>query len=501
MKCKPLWNRRSVLKTVGAGVLGALAAPDAAAAPEPKPSDWTPLIEGYPDQLSYQAGDQVVLHVSTRAPTYAVEIVREGLKREVVWHKDSLSGEHHPTPKNASTHGCGWPGTVKVPVPPEWRSGFYRVTLRAAGKAGRPENALAFFVVRPVRPGKDTRILWVLTTNTYNAYNDWGGSSLYVSGPLPLQGARVSFDRPLSPGLLDKPTDRPLSHWHPYAGWHNWERLFLAWAERHGYQLDYAVNSDLEFHPEVLKPYRLVLSVGHDEYWSAPMRDHLEAFIGNGGNGVFFSGNTCYWQVRSEDKGRALVCYKYRPEKDPYFKNGPHALLASLWAHHLVKRPENGLTGVSFNYAGYHRYGSVPQGAGGYTVHRPEHWAFEGTKLQWGDLLGAKDKVVGYECDGCEFTVEDGLPVPTHRDGTPANFQILATAPAALWDSDVAFTSRSLFGPGTKKRRKLGAAVMGAYTRGGTVFTTGCTEWVRGLAGKDALVERITRNVIDRLKG
>ena len=69
------------------------------------------------------------------------------------------------------------------------------------------------------------------------------------------------------------------------------------WAEENGYKIDYAVNSDLEFNPELLDYYRLVLSVGHDEYWSTPMRDNLEAFIADGGNVAFFSGNTCCWQV------------------------------------------------------------------------------------------------------------------------------------------------------------------------------------------------------------
>ena len=41
--------------------------------------------------------------------------------------------------------------------------------------------------------------------------------------------------------------------------------------------------------------------------------------------------------------------------------------------------------------------------------------------------------------------------------------------------------------------------VLGCYTRGGTVVTTGCTEWVRGLSGRDANVERITRNILDQL--
>ena len=67
-----------------------------------------------------------------------------------------------------------------------------------------------------------------------------------------------------------------------------WERDFVEWAEAAGYALDYCANSDLEWHPELLDNYRLVLSVGHDEYWSAPMRDHLEAYIAAGGNAAFF---------------------------------------------------------------------------------------------------------------------------------------------------------------------------------------------------------------------
>ena len=147
----------------------------------------------------------------------------------------------------------------------------------------------------------------------------------------------------------------------------------------------------------------------------------------------------------------------------------------------------------------------MPRGAGAYTIHRPEHWVFEGTDLKWGDLLGAKENIVGYECDGCDFTLEDGLPVPTHRDGTPVGFKILGTAPASGWDNEIAFAAKSLFGDdaSAEDRARLGrgAAVMGTYSRGGTVFTTGCTEWSRGLERGNPLVERITRNLLDRLSG
>src|SRR5262249_61257777 len=97
----------------------------------------------------------------------------------------------------------------------------------------------------------------------------------------------------------------------------------------------------------------LGLSAGHDEYWSAPMRDHLEVFIGNGGNVAFLSGNTCCWQVRSEENGRALACWKQSFGDDPHYKAEKYKTLTSLWSHYLVGRPENTLTGVGFLWGGY----------------------------------------------------------------------------------------------------------------------------------------------------
>jgi hypothetical protein len=117
----------------------------------------------------------------------------------------------------------------------------------------------------------------------------------------------------------------------------------------------------------------LVLSVGHDEYWSTPMRDHLEKFISDGGNVAFFSGNTCCWQVRSEDNGSALTCWKQNVQQDPVFvARGSQAMLSTLWSHHLVKRPENQLTGVGFLWGGYHKsHGQLMDASGAFHVAKP----------------------------------------------------------------------------------------------------------------------------------
>ncbi|MFO0925070.1 MAG: DUF6605 domain-containing protein [Pirellulales bacterium] len=441
------------------------------------------FVEGYAGKVSYAPGEGLELHVSTSAKQFSIEVARVGATRQTVFQKNGIPGMESPIPENASSHGCQWPMAFHMPIPSDWKSGYYEVKLKIADDGGkyayrgkRTAESSCYFVLRASKPGASSPILMQLATNTYNAYNNWGGFSLYAfNGRAGVQGNRVSFHRP------------------PQSQYSRWEQAFCSWAESQGYVLEYAANSDLEFHPEILAGYQLVLSVGHDEYWSAPMRDHLEAFIASGKNVAFFSGNTCCWQVRSEDQGNALVSWKQRYVMDPIYPSKDHRLLSTLWSHHLVARPENQLTGVGFLFGGYHRsHGQFMDGSGAYTVHRPDHWLLDGTQLKKDDSFGGKDTIVGYECDGCEIEWKDGLPFPTYRDGTPQGFQIVATAPAKWHPDDAYFYDRF-------EQGRVGAAVVGAYTRGGTVITVGSTDWAHGLAGKDVIVEKITRNVLDKL--
>ena len=480
---KPLvkLSRRSLmLRALPSALLLGLASRKAGA------DDAEPLfIEGYAGQQSVVPGEDVTFHVSTGAAKFDVEIVRLGAENQSVWVQKGIAGQSHAVPENASSHGCQWPESFRVTVPAEWRSGYYQVSLYAADGGGRftqrgrrTAESSCFFVVRSATPGQQTKILLQLTTNTYNAYNNWGGFSVYAyNGRGGVQGHRVSFDRP------------------PASQFSNWELPFIQWAEKNGYVLDYAVNADLEFRPELLEHYRLVLSVGHDEYWSTPMRDNLEGFIARGGNVAFMSGNTCCWQVRSEDAGQSLVCWKENYFKDPVFATGDYKLLTSLWSHHLIKRPETQLTGVGFLWGGFHKsHEQFMDGSGAFTVHRPEHWIFEGTELKQGGEFGGEETIVGYECDGCELEWREGLPFPTYKDGTPENFTVLCTAPARWHPGDCEWYEQW-------EKGRTGAACLGLYTKpeGGTVFTSGTTDWAHGLRGGSPAVEKITKNILDRL--
>ena len=87
------------------------------------------------------------------------------------------------------------------------------------------------------------------------------------------------------------------------------------------------------------------MTVGHDEYWSSEMRDHVEQFADNGGTVVILSGNSVWWQIRFDDEP-AITCYKNR-ELDPV---SDRTLVTVNWIDRELNRPETLLTGVSFQY-------------------------------------------------------------------------------------------------------------------------------------------------------
>jgi hypothetical protein len=454
-----------------------LAIPASADIAEPPPL----YVEGYASQTSYVQGDEAVFHISTSAPVFSATIERVGSQRKKVWEKKDIPGLHSPVPDDAASNGCHWPETIRLKVGADWETGYYQMSLQAQDHGGkwtrrgaRTAQGSLYFIVRPAKPS--SKILLQLCTNTYNAYTNYGGFSLYAyNANSKNQGHRVSFERPQSSQF-----DR-------------WEQPFVAWCEKNGIALDYAANSDLEFHPEILAHYKLVLSVGHDEYWSTPMRDALEGYIAKGGNVAFFSGNTCCWQVRSEDGGRALTCWKENYAKDPQWQEADRRTLSTLWSHHILQRPENTMTGVGFLKGGYRKsHGQFMQDKAEYTVHRPDHWVFAGTDVKRGDVFGDKDTIVGYECDGCELEWRDGLPFATAKDGTPKTFEVLATCPVRWHPDDAAWYERW-------EKGLDGASTLGIYTQGGTVFTSASTDWSHGLKGGDKIVEQVTRNVLERL--
>ncbi len=483
------------------------------------------MIAAYCWPQSGRANEKIALYCHTEADTFQVEVIRQGGEDHSVVTATDIPGQKQAISDSIAEHGCDWDLSYEISIDPSWTSGFY--LLRLQDSDGNRTDA--FFVVRSEQPAD---AMLVLSTSTWNAYNNWGGLSFYTGGHV------VSPMRPLQPGFLTKadpyinriaryqdwqPEDRRAyfgagyNEWTMAAGWSNWEILFVQWAEQQGYNLNYAVSQDLDQYPDLLDGYPVYISIGHDEYWSAGMRDTVENYIDAGGNATFFSGNTSFWQVRFGENYRQMTGYKCQIKDDPVYNPESAPTLSTMWSDPLVGRPESQMTGVSFTRGGYAHMPNSPDGTGGYTICQPDHWVFEGTGLKAGDTLGAEDVVVGYECDGCEFKFEDGKYVPTYEDDTPDGLEILGTAPTHLWETEVALGSLAdnyigelnwvaerIGGADTAENRErftAGHAVMGIFKRGkGQVFTSGCTDWAYGL--RDGQVSKVTNNVLTRfIKG
>ncbi|MEO5900932.1 MAG: N,N-dimethylformamidase beta subunit family domain-containing protein [Ilumatobacteraceae bacterium] len=499
-------------------------------------------VEGYCGQLSYVAGDTLTLHVSCTTPTFDVQIHRWGATRDHVWQRREVIAQPVTTPADADANGCAWPAAIELAVPHDWTSGFYDVSLSAPGALSDRAVSHACFVVRAAQP-TSSRLL-VVATNTYNAYNAWGGRSLYTGGK------QVSFRRPFGRGMISRETtqrdDRKARPTHrgeepdvegdiyqryrfrhglpgymASAGWFTYERRFVEWAESNGLPLDYAISADLEDHADVVDGYDLVLGVGHDEYWSATARTTVEAFVRAGGTYASMSGNTMFWQVRLEDGGDTMVCHKYSAhDTDPVVQAGRPEAMTGMWCDPVAGRPESAFLGASSAYGLYSRFGmATPRGSGAFTVYRHDHWLLRGTGLRYGDLLGASDGVVGYETVGCRLGFDElQLPVAVGGDNTPTDIEVVAFTPssnlakgeypasiAALEDQgDLEFIAARLYGGVDEEsmaRVRYGNAVM-VVSRpfgdtGGEVVTVGSTDWVFGLAD-DPAVAQVTRNILER---
>ena len=503
------------------------------------------MLACYTNVLSVRPGETFSLHASSSHSACRLEIARVGAVRQVMLARDLSVGEH-AVPPHADRDGCAWPAAAEITAGADWPSGYYDILLENAGG----ERAHHFVCVKAAR-GRAARTVLVLATNTYHAYNYFGGANAYcdvtglMSGAAPLAQAMegaigvLSTQRPFSPLLIAAPEDVPRlvnmrkrgfeekpwasdmawSRQHrssPYdrsAGFLNkWEHVFVRWAEAEGVSFDMLTDYDLDVEADALDPYNVVLLVGHSEYWSGRERDQIDRFVDRGGRLAVFSGNTAFWKVRFDNGGRTFVCHKWRGfEAEPQAgRDGTH-----LWSHPTFARPEASIIGLSFLFAGYHRLGlCAARGQGGYTVYRDKHWALEGCDLFYGDVIGDDVPLIGYENDGCRFAFDDdGLPRAVAHLGVPADLEIIALAPCAFGEAESPYrplippekldqVAEIMFGDSSARSQQRvlrGHAAMATFRRGkGEVFNGGTTEWAHALAAGDPYVTRITRNVLKR---
>lgn len=441
-------------------------------------------LEGWCSERSVCGGETLAIFVSTAPATdFTLDIFRMGYyggcgARHMASY-GPLPGEQQPDPAPGAKRliECVWERSYELLVPEDWPSGIY------LGKLARVDNGIESYVIFVVRDDREADLIVQTSDLTWQAYNRWPNVfSLYSNGDDDLTAyygtdVAVSFDRPY---LTTTYFNSPL----PGTGeFFVFEFPFIYWLESMGYDATYC--SDVDTHRGTARFARAngFLSVGHDEYVTQSMYEHLMQARDDGVSLGFFCGNSYCFQIelRAGTDGRPGRAFSrldvFGPDRSPESGYTPHPDEAAFREHYAfpLTSPDDGLLMGARN--------AWPvEGTGDWVCSSTDHWVFEGTGMRDGEMI---PNLVGHEWHGN----------PADLPG----LEVVSRGPT--WDP--------VLGDGEY------AATVYPGPSGNVVFNASSCWWSSGLshppgfqrptwygmpsALPDRRVQKVTQNVLDRM--
>ncbi len=306
-------------------------------------------LQGYATAMSVNRGEPISFKIDTTAPGYTIDIYRIGYyggagARRIVSGLSHAAPQNQPACTTDSSTGlidcANWAVSATWNVPNTAVTGLYIAHLKRSDGVG--DGSHITFVVRDDAGGSD--VVVQTSDATWQAYNDYGGNSLYkcavacpAGDPDGYRAAyAVSYNRPFT-------TTSQLSWWRSA------EYPMIRFLEANGFDVSYTTSVDSHARGSLLTSHKVFISSGHDEYWSRTQRENVEAARDAGLNLAFFSGNEVFWKTRWANNNRTLVSYKdthFQGRADPVEWTG-------TWRDPRFAAPpesgsENALTGTSF---------------------------------------------------------------------------------------------------------------------------------------------------------
>jgi hypothetical protein len=319
-----------------------------------------------------------------------------GAGGRLIWRSAEVPGHVQPVcnfQQPTKTVDCtNWSRSLSVTVGHDWPPGEY-LFLLVTNTGGR---SYVPFTVRD--DASHSAILVVNSVTTWQAYNAWGGHSLYGDENFDASQRSyvVSFDRPYLVGTGGSG--------HFFLGTYE----FVEEAESLGLDVSYTTSIDVNKHPELLRQHKVIVSMAHDEYYSQNMRSALEQAQGAGSNIIFLGANAIYRRIRLQPSpiGPDRIEVNYREASlDPLNGVDP-AQVTTSWREDPDPRPESALIGEMFE--------CDPVSADMVVVNAGE-WMFAGTGITNGEHF---PDVVGNEYDRI-------MP----EEPTPPDIEVLAHSP------------------------------------------------------------------------
>jgi hypothetical protein len=334
----------------------------------PGPDGIAPSVSGYAGATSAVCGGQVTLHLGTLLRGMVKVRIQAwrlgyygGAGGRLVWTSRTVLVRRpvHWSAVNPTTRmvSAPWPATFRFGISHSWPQGVYELRIVPLKATLRP--AAIPLVVRD--PGRTTGLVEVLSTNTWQMYNPWGGASAYS---MPVASKVVSLDRPysffgLGTMMLD---DVPL----------------VRFAEQQNLDVSYITDPDLDIGVPAIRAARGLIFGSHTEYWTPGMRSALEGALAHGANAVFLGANSIYWHpvpIGRARPYRQLSIWKIAA-LDPHSDNP--SLASEQWRDPPVSRPEQAILGEQFGCTNVLEPMTVPSSLG---------WVFQGSGATAGQSL------------------------------------------------------------------------------------------------------------------
>ncbi len=423
-------------------------------------------IEGFAAAFSVNVGQQVQFKVNTPARSYSIDIYRmgyyggDGARKIGSVSPSAPLPQQQPSCQSDDATGlvdCGnWGVSASWTVPSDAVSGVYFAHITRTD--GTEDDNHVMFVVRNDASHSD--LLFKTSDATWQAYNRWGGNSLYFgdSTAAPGRAVKVSYNRP-----FDTREGTPWGRDFVFAN----EYPMIRFLEANGYDVSYMASADVDQRGALLRNHKTFLSVGHDEYWSGAERANVEAARDAGLSLAFFSGNEVFWKTRWEAGAgnvpyRTLVTYK---ETRDNTRTDPTGTWTGSWRDPRFSppadggRPENGLTGSiwTVNCCGVAM--KVPAADG-----KMRLWRGTAAGSQTSGTLTLADQTLGYEWD------ED-----LDNGARPAGLFRMSTTTADVPEKLIDYGSNVAAGTATHH------LTMYRAPSGALVFGAGTVQWSWGL--------------------
>ena len=408
------------------------------------------VLTGYTDKMSYFPGDKVEVFLQSDN-SFECDLGVYDVQGNLIFKGGISLFPQAVSSDEPWRKGFNFMGNGKITLPSTLSSGVYFI-----------ENKIPFVV----KSTGVSDVTVIYPFNTINAYTNSGGKSLYgfnssnsVASPV------VSFHRPMNNTVEESDCTECLK-WFPSLS---------------NVKVSYITDLDLDDDYSSIEQSKVIVVMGHSEYWSLAARENFDRRVQEGGHAVILSGNTMWWQVRYAGTRDALICYKdglLDPEPVPTLKT-------ILWADPTLQYSILSSIGADFNHGGY---GLQPdKGWNGFKISNPASPLLEGTSLQRGDVLDLPSD----ECDGAAIASwdPDGFPVLDNSQLQFAKLELIGFDRGARAGNDTTPTF----------------IVMQKTNTSGIVVNVGSLSWCSssgmGNATSGDRVKMITQNAIVKLLG